>query len=154
MKQQYLLIEDVEDVGRSGELIFAKPGFARNYLLPQEKAVPASAHTLRMQAQLQAERAEKAAVERKNAENLAAKIQGMALTITVKVDPEANMYGSVGPSDIIELFAKEGIEVDRRSIGLTKPIKVVGAHPLTLKLKEGVTCGYTLHIIGELAQAH
>ncbi len=154
MKQQYLLTEDVEDVGRSGELISAKPGFARNYLLPQEKAVLASTHTLRMQAKLQAERAEKASVERKEAEELAAKIQGMALTITVKVDPEANMYGSVGPSDIIELFAKEGISVDRRNIGMNKPIKVVGDHQLTLKLKEGVTCGYVLHIIGELAQTH
>ena len=152
MKQQYLLIEDVEDVGRSGELISAKPGFARNYLFPQSKAILASEHTLRMQTKLQAERAEKAAVERKEAEALSAKFQGMVLTISVKVDPEGNMYGSVGASDIIELFAKEGIQIERRNVGMNKPIKQVGDHQLTLKLKEGVTCGYTLHIVGELAQ--
>ena len=151
MKQQYLLIEDVEDVGRSGEMISAKPGFARNYLLPQLKAVLATEHTLRMQTKLQAERAEKAAVDKKEAEALAQKLQGKELSITVKVDPEGNMYGSVGFADIIELFTKEGIEVDRRTVGLTKPIKQVGDHQLTLKLKEGVTCGYTLKIIGELA---
>lgn len=151
MKQQYLLIEDVEDVGRSGEVISAKPGFARNYLFPQLKAVLATEHTLRMQTKLQAERAEKAAVEKKGAEALAEKLQGKELSITVKVDPEGNMYGSVGFADIIELFAKEGIEVDRRTVGLTKPIKQVGEHQLTLKLKEGVTCGYILKIIGELA---
>jgi large subunit ribosomal protein L9 len=153
MKQQYLLIDDVEDVGRSGELISAKPGFARNYLLPQQKAVLANAHTLRMQAKLQEERAKKAEVDRKEAEELAAKLQGTALTIKVKVDPEGNMYGSVGAHDIIELFHKEGIKVDKRNIGMNKPIKEVGVHQLTLKLKEGVTCNYSLQIIGEQAQA-
>lgn len=154
MKQQYLLIDDVEDVGRSGELISVKPGFARNYLLPQQKAVPASAHTLRMQAKLVEERAQKAAVDRKEAEEQGAKLEGLVLQITVKVDPEGHMYGSVGSSDIVELFAKEGIKVDKRNIGLNKPIKVVGVHQMTLKLKEGVTCGYSLQIIGEQAQAH
>lgn len=154
MKQQYLLIDDVEDVGRSGELISVKPGFARNYLLPQQKAVPASAHTLRMQAKLVEERAQKAAVDRKEAEEQAAKLAGLVLQITVKVDPEGHMYGSVGSSDIIELFAKEGIKVDKRNVGLNKPIKEVGVHQMTLKLKEGVTSGYSLQIIGEQAQPH
>jgi large subunit ribosomal protein L9 len=154
MKQQYLLIDDVEDVGRSGELISVKSGFARNYLLPQQKAVPASPHTLRMQAKLVDERAKKAAVDRKDAEDQAAKLQGLVLKITVKVDPEGHMYGSVGASDIIELFAKESIAVGKRNIGLNKPIKTTGVHPMTLKLKEGVTCGYSLEIIGEQAQEH
>jgi len=154
MKQQYLLIEDVEDVGRSGEVISAKPGFARNFLLPQQKAVLATEHTLRMQTRLQEERAKQAAVDKKAAEDLADKLRGTILKITVKVDPEGNMYGSVGPTDIIELFAKEGIPVDRRNIGLNKPIKEVGVHSMTLKLKEGVMCDYTLQIVGEQAQAH
>ena len=149
MKQQYLLIDDVEDVGRSGELITVKPGFARNFLLPRQKAVLASPHTLRMQAKLVEERAKKASVERKEAEDQAAKLQGLVLKITVKVDPEGHMYGSVGASDIIELFTKEGIAVGKRNIGLNKPIKTTGVHPMTLKLKEGVTCGYSLEIIGE-----
>jgi large subunit ribosomal protein L9 len=154
MKQQYLLIDDVEDVGRSGELITVKPGFARNFLLPRQKAVPASPHTLRMQAKLVEERAKKASVERKEAEDQAAKLQGLVLKITVKVDPEGHMYGSVGASDIIELFTKEGIAVGKRNIGLNKAIKTTGVHPMTLKLKEGVTCGYSLEIIGEQAQEH
>ena len=152
MKQQYLLIDDVEDVGRSGEIISVKPGFARNYLLPQAKAVLASEHTLRMQARLKEERAKKASVDKKEAEEQASKLQGLVLKITVKVDPEGHMYGSVGASDIIELFAKQGITVDKRNIGLNKPIKTTGVHPMTLKLKEGVTCGYSLEIIGEQAQ--
>jgi len=154
MKQQYLLIADVEDVGRSGEVISVKPGFARNFLLPQQKAVPANEHTLRMQERLQKERAQQAEVDRKEAETLAAKLSGLTLKITVKVDPEGNMYGSVGYNDILDLFTKEGYQMDRRNVGLTKPIKVIGNHPMTLKLKEGVTCAYTLQIIGEQANAH
>ena len=153
MKQQYLLIADVEDVGRSGEVISVKNGFARNFLLPQGKAVRASEHTLRMQARLQEERAKQAAVDRKDAEALAEKLGGMTLQITVKVDPEGNMYGSVGYADILELFAKEGIKLDRRNICLNKPLKEVGVLPMTLKLKEGVVCQYTLHILGEQASS-
>ncbi len=154
MKQQYLLISDVEDIGRSGEVISVKPGFARNFLLPNQKAVPANNHTLRMQARLKEERSKQADVDRREAEALAAKLNGLTLTTTVKVDPEGNMYGSVGYSDIVELFAKEGFQMDRRNIGLNKPIKVIGAHPLTLKLKEGVSCAYTLNIVGEQANPH
>lgn len=154
MKQQYLLIDDVEDVGRSGELISVKSGFARNFLLPRSKAVPASAHTLRMQAMLVEERKKKADVDRKEAEDQAAKLEGLVLKITVKVDPEGHMYGSVGTSDIIELFAKEGITVGKRNVGLNKPIKATGIHQMSLKLKEDVACGYSLEIIGEQAQQH
>ena len=153
MKQQYLLIADVEDIGRCGEVIAAKPGFARNFLLPQEKAVPANEHTLRMQKRLQEERSKQADVDRTEAEALAAKLNGLTLKITVKVDPEGNMYGSVGVSDIIELFGKEGHTMDRRNIGINKPIKVIGKHPMTLKLKEDVTCAYILHIEGVQANA-
>lgn len=154
MKQQYLLISDVEDIGRSGEVISVKSGFARNFLLPQQKAVPANEHTLRMQERLKEERAKQANIDRKEAEALAEKLNGLTLTTTVKVDPEGNMYGSVGFSDILDLFTKEGYQFDRRNIGLNKPIKVIGNHPLTLKLKEGVTCAYTLQIVGEQANPH
>jgi len=154
MKQQYLLISDVEDIGRSGEVISVKSGFARNFLLPKQKAVPANAHTLRMQDRLKEERSKQADVDRKEAEELAAKLSGLTLKINAKVDAEGNMYGSVGYSDILELFEKEGLKMDRRNIGLNKPIKVTGNHPLTLKLKEGVTCVYNLQIIGEQANAH
>ncbi len=152
MKQRYLLTQDVEDIGRSGELISVKPGFARNYLLPRQKAVLATKHTLRMQVKLQEERKKKASIDRQEAEEFAKKFDGITLTTTVKVDPEGNMYGAVGSSDLIKLFKEEGIVVDRRQIGLNKSIKQLGIHHMTLKLKEGVVCDYTLHIVGESLQ--
>jgi large subunit ribosomal protein L9 len=150
MKQQFLLLEDVEDVGRSGEVISAKPGFARNFLLPQKKAVLASPHTLRMQERLQQERSKKAAVDKKEAEDLATKLNGMTLTITVKVDPEGNLYGSVTQMDIVHLFEKEGVKLDRRNVLLPQHIKELGVKSLTLRLKEGVACNYTLNVESEV----
>ncbi len=153
MRQQYLLIEDVEDIGRSGEIITPKEGFARNYLMPQKKAVPASAHTLRMQAKLQEERSKKAALDKKEAEALAQKIEGTTLQIIVKVDQEGHLYGSVGAAEIIHLFEKEGIKLDKRNIGVHLHIKALGQHPLVLKLKEGITCNYILNIVSDKPEA-
>jgi len=152
MRQQYLLIEDVEDVGRSGEVISVKPGFARNFLIPQKKAVPASAHTLRMQARLQEERAKQASADRQEAEALGQKIEGTILKIVVKVDPEGNMYGSVLPGDIVQLFDQAGYKLDKRNIGTHLHIKQLGVHDLTLKLKEGVSCQYKLHVVSDAAE--
>ena len=92
MRNQLLLIEDVEDLGRSGDVVSVKPGYSRNFLLPQKKAVVADKFTLRMQAKLKAERAKRAEIDRQEAESQAQKIEGMVLSIEVKVDPDGHMY--------------------------------------------------------------
>lgn len=148
MKQNYLLIEDVEG-WRSGEVVAIKPGFARNYLLPRGKAVLATPHTLRMQIKLKEERAKKALVDKKEAEEIAEKLKGITLQIFVKVDPEGHMYGSVNAADIIHLFEQEGVKLEPRHINLNRPIKQTGLHSLKLKLNEGVVCEYHLNIISE-----
>lgn len=153
MRQQYLLLDDVEDVGRRGELISAKPGFARNYLLPQKKAVLASPHTLRMQARLQEERAKQALLDKKASEELRDKLEGTSLRILVKVDAEGHLYGSVSQMDIVRLFEKEGHKIDRKGILLPHPIKVLGIYDLTLKLKEDVLCHYSLAVESDKPQA-
>lgn len=149
MKNQLLLIEDVEDLGRSGDVVSVKPGYARNFLLPQKKGVIADKFTLRMQAKLKAERAKRAEIDKKEAELLSEKVDGMVMTIEVKVDPDGHMYGSVAAADIVRLFEKEGIVLERRNIVLAHPIKTLGIHPIILKLKEGVPAHITLKVHGE-----
>ncbi len=149
MQNQLLLLEDVDELGRSGDIVRVKPGYARNFLLPQKKAVVADKFTLRMQAKLKAERAQLAEVDRKESEDIAAKIEGMVLAIEVKVDPDGHMYGSVSATDIVRLFEKEGINLERRNIVLPQPIKTLGVHPIHLKLKEGVPAQVTLKVNGE-----
>jgi large subunit ribosomal protein L9 len=150
MRNQLLLLEDVEDLGRSGDVVSVKPGYSRNFLLPQKKAVIADKFTLRMRARLQAERAKQAEIDRKEAEELSRKVDGMALTIEVKVDPDGHMYGSVAATDIVRLLAKEGYALERRNIILPQPIKSLGVHPLHIKLKEGVPAQITLNVVSDV----
>jgi large subunit ribosomal protein L9 len=122
MQNQLLLIEDVESLGRCGDIVSVKPGYARNFLLPKKKALVATKGAL---------------------------ITGMQLSTIVKVDPEGNMYGSVNASDIVALFAQQGITLDKKSVVLAHPIKELGDYTLELRLKEGVGAAYTLSIVAD-----
>lgn len=146
MSNQLLLLDDVDQLGRSGDIVKVKPGYARNYLIPQKKAVIADKRALRMQAKLQEERSKRALVDKKEAEEQAARIQGITLVTVVKVDHEGHMYGSVSAGDIVHLFEKEGFQFEKRHIALSHPIKTLGVHSLSLKLKEGVTASFTLQV--------
>ncbi len=149
MNYQLLLVEDVDDLGRSGEVVKVKPGYARNFLLPQKVAVIADKNTLRMQARLQEERAQRAKVDRKEAEELALSINGKELSILVKVDPDGHMYGSVAAPDIVQLFVKEGISLEKRHVILPQPIKALGEFTINLRLKEGVPATFKLSVQSE-----
>jgi large subunit ribosomal protein L9 len=145
MKQPLLLLEDVDGLGRSGDVVMtAKPGFIRNFLLPQQKGVIADKQTLKMQARLQEERKKRAAVDRKESEALAVHIKTLILTTTVKVDPEGKMYGSVSSLDIARLLQSHGYALDRKSVLLPQAIKTLGSHTVNLRLKEGVPATCTL----------
>lgn len=149
MKQQLLLLHDVESLGKKGEIVSAKPGYVRNYLLPKGFAVVASPNTLRKQERLRAERAKQAVIDRKESEELSIQIEGSLLEIRVKVDPEGHMYGSVSAADIAHLFQEKGLPVEKKAVLVPKPIKETGMHKIPLKLKEGVTATCQLTIIPE-----
>lgn len=149
MKQQLLLLEDVDALGKKGEVVSAKPGYIRNFLLPRGLAVIASPNTLRKQERLKAEREKQAIIDRQESESLAKQIEGLVLETKVKVDPEGHMYGSVSALDIAQLFHEKAIPIEKKYIQLTRPIKETGAHKITLKLKEGITVLCELKIIPE-----
>lgn len=149
MKQQLLLLQDVEALGKKGEIVSAKPGYVRNFLLPKGLAIIASPNTLRKQERLRAERAKQAVIDRRESEELAIQVEATSLEIRVKVDPEGHMYGSVSAADIAHLFQEKGLPVDKKSVLVNKPIKATGAHKISLKLKEGITASCMLAIIPE-----
>lgn len=149
MKQQLLLLQDVDVLGKKGEIVTARPGYVRNFLIPQGFAVIATPNMLRKQDRLRAERAKQAIIDRKESEELAAQVEGTTLEIRVKVDPEGHMYGSVSASDIAQLFQEKGLPIDRKAVLVTKPIKVTGSHKVPLKLKEGIIANCLLNIIPE-----
>lgn len=147
MANKLLLLEDVEALGRSGDIVGVKPGYARNFLLPQGLAIVADKKALRMQARLQEERKKRAAVDRKESEELAAKLEGQNVTTIVKVDHEGHMYGSVNASDVADLLQQQlSMTLEKRDIQLKHALKTVGVHTIHVKLKEGVQASFSLTI--------
>ncbi|NGX56248.1 MAG: 50S ribosomal protein L9 [Candidatus Anoxychlamydiales bacterium] len=148
-KLKLLLIKDVMDLGKSGEIISVKPGYARNFLFPKQKAIRADKNTIRMQGKLQKERAVKTAHDKKESIELAKVLENVKLSITVKVDPAGHMYGSVGHIDIVQLLKEKNIELDKKNIALKKPIKEVGEFDILIKLVEDVEVNIKLSVIPE-----
>lgn len=150
MANKILLLEDVDSLGRSGDIVKVKPGYARNFLLPQGLAMVANKQALMMQEKLQEERKKKAVVEKRESEALAARIEGVTLVKVVKVDHEGHMYGSVTTLDIVHLLNDHlKLELERRNIQLKHPIKATGVHTITVKLKEDVQATFNLKVVSE-----
>lgn len=150
LKTKLLLLEDVTNLGRKGELASAKPGFVRNFLLPKGKAVIADKRTIRMQQQLQKEREIQSAQDKKEAETLAMRLKEKTLAITAKNDSQGHLYGSVASADIVKILdEQEGMTIERKNVILPKPIKMVGVYSIELRLKENVPATFTLKVEGE-----
>ncbi|MBM3198130.1 MAG: 50S ribosomal protein L9 [Chlamydiae bacterium] len=149
MGNQLLLLEDVECLGRSGDLVSVKPGYARNFLVPQKKAVVATKFTLRMQEKLQEERRKRAVVDLEESQGIVQLLGSLTFSVEVKVDPEGHLYGSVNTGDIAHLLQEKGIHVEKHRVQLTRPIKTLGTHTISLKLKEGVIASFELQVVSD-----
>ncbi|MGK3959155.1 50S ribosomal protein L9 [Sorangium sp. So ce118] len=133
-----VLTEDLHNVGKSGELVKVRPGFARNYLIPRGLAVGATAENV---SRIEHEKrvAESRAVKtRSEAEQLAGKLNQVKITISRPVGEGNKLYGSVTARDIEEALAAQGFSVDRRRIE-TDTLKTLGAHPVVIRLAPSIT---------------
>ena len=135
---EVILREDIPRLGEAGELVKVRPGFARNYLLPQGKAILATESGKKALEHHQRVIAEKVVRERKTLEAEKSRIEAVALEITVQVGEEGKLFGSVTASQIAELLEAKGISVDRRKIELPEPIKEAGEHQVPLRLHRDV----------------
>jgi len=149
MKQQLLLLEDVDGLGRSGDVVTAKPGFVRNWLLPQGKVVFADRNTLKLRTRLQEERERRAVVDRGEAEKVAATLAEVVIKAEVKTDQEGKMYGSVTQLEIARLLQEKGYVIERKNITLPQAIKKLGRHTIPVRLQEGVMAACTLEVVPE-----
>jgi len=131
---EVILREDVQSLGKAGELVRVKPGYARNYLLPHGLAFEATeGNRKRIAAETRAKTARNQA-ERAEAEQRAATLGGVTLTLTGKAGEEGKLFGSVTAQDIAGALAARGYEVDRRRIELEQPIKSLGHHTVGVRL--------------------
>lgn len=153
MKKQLLLLEDVDGLGRSGDVVKSpRRGFIRNYLLPQKKAVIADGSTLTKQKKLREEREKRAVIDKKASEELKIKLVEETITAYAKVDPEGNMYGSVTQHDIAKMLKEKGFPIERAQVLIPYALKSLGVHPIPLRLKEGVQAEVKLEIVKEVVQ--
>jgi len=146
MKYHLLLLEDIVNHGRKGELVHAAPGFARNYLLPQGKALLATRSTIRLREKLKAERDEQAAIDRKESLAMAEKMQGTIVDTVVKVDQEGHLYGSVTAADISKILEENGFKVEKKCISLHHPIRQIGVYQVSLTLPEEIEATVGLEV--------
>jgi large subunit ribosomal protein L9 len=133
-----ILREDVENLGKGGELVEVKNGFGRNFLIPRGLAVVANTKNIREVEHQKGVAAAKAAKLKASAEAVAKRLADTPITLKRKVGEQDKLYGSVTAMDIAEALAGRGVQIDRRSIDLAEPIKSVGDHEVGVKLHSEV----------------
>lgn len=148
---EIILKETIDTLGLEGDIVKVKPGYARNYLIPQKKAVAVNKASLaRLEREQQAITARREA-EKKRAGSLASQLEAKVITLTRRVGDENRLFGSVTAKDIAERLAEEGINIDRRSILLSDPIKSIGETVVSVKVGYQVTTNFTVQVVPENA---
>ena len=146
---QVILKEDILNLGYKDDVVTVKSGYGRNYLIPQGKAVIATPSALKMLAENMKQRAHKLEKIKNDAKELAAKLEGVSLTIGAKTSSTGKIFGSVNNIQIAESLEKAGYEVDRKDIFLKESVKEVGAYKAILKLHKEVSVEIPFEVVAE-----
>lgn len=144
-----ILLETIDSLGIIGSEVEVKDGYARNYLIPQKKAVKATPENRKMMEQKQKKIQLQMAKERKIAEEMAQRLAGITCKITAKVADEDKLYGSVTDRDIAEALAGQGIEVPRRMIVLPSPIKTTGTFDVEIRVYKDISQTIKVEVTAE-----
>lgn len=144
-----ILMHDVLHTGKRGEIVDVKPGYARNYLVPQGLALEATSGNLKYFAQQKTKIDARHAKEREAAAEVAAQLAGVRLRIAKRVGETETLYGSVTATEVALLLEEKGITVDRRRIDLEGGIKALGEHPVRIELHPEVVAEVTVTVEAE-----
>ena len=149
MAMQIILTQDVANLGKAGELVSVKPGYGRNYLVPQGMAVTA---TVRNKTRLDHEKSlieRRIEKERVGATETAAKLNGITLQFERSVGEDEKLFGSVTNRDIADQLKRAGIELDHRLVQLDQPVKALGKYEVPVKLASGVNATLKFWVVGK-----
>jgi large subunit ribosomal protein L9 len=148
-----ILLERVENLGQMGEVVTVKNGYARNFLLPQKKALRASKESLvyfeTQKAQLEAQNLQR----KSEAETVGESMAGMTVVLIRQAGDTGQLYGSVSSRDVAEAVTDAGSTIDRRQVQLEKPIKELGLHEISLRLHPEVDIGITVNVARSIDEA-
>ncbi len=150
---EIVLLERVEHLGQLGDVVNVKPGYARNYLLPQKKALRATKSNLvyfeRRKADLQASNDQR----RRVAEASGKTIDGTWVVVIRQASEAGQLYGSVAPRDIVEAMSETGTTIERRQVVLNEPIKMLGIFPVRVNLHPEVSVTITVNVARSIEEA-
>jgi large subunit ribosomal protein L9 len=141
-----ILREDVVALGDAGDVVDVKPGYARNYLLPQGKAILATAARVNELEHHKRVITEQLARQLKELRAVKQKLEGISLEFRAQVGEEGRLFGSVTAQQVAEQLAEKGMEIDRRKIVLAEPIKTIGEHTVTIRLQGELTADVKVRV--------
>ncbi|MDH5315253.1 MAG: 50S ribosomal protein L9 [Gemmatimonadota bacterium] len=146
---EVILREDVQSLGKAGELVRVKPGYARNFLLPKGLAYEATeGNKKRIAAEGRARQA-RHATERTEAEQLASRLGALTIALVAKAGEGERLFGSITSQDIADAVLAQGIELDKRKIELEHPIKTLGTHTVPVRLHADVQAELAVTVTAE-----
>lgn len=144
-----ILMQDLRHTGKRGEIVDVKPGYARNFLIPQELALEATRGNQKYFKEQSKKIDARHAQEQEAAAELAAQIGGLRLRVAKRVGESEILYGSVTATEVVHLLGEKGIKVDRRRIDLEGGIKTLGDHPVRIELHPEVVAEVTVTVVAE-----
>lgn len=148
---EIILKEDIAGLGYKNDIVKVKDGYGRNYLIPQGKAVIATDSAKKVLAENERQRAHKLAKIKADAEAQAAKLNGVKVTISAKVNEDGTIFGGVGAAQVAEALAAKGFEVDRKAI-VAETVKAVGEYTATINLHKEVKAEVAFEVVAEAAE--
>jgi large subunit ribosomal protein L9 len=146
---EIILRKTIDTLGREGEVVKVKPGYARNYLIPQNMATLVTKGNLARLQKEQAVIAQRVQEEKKKAEELAGQLSQMTVVLSRKTGNEGRLFGSVTAADIADTIASLGITIDRRTIMLQEPIKSIGESKILIKVGYQMTAEVLVQVVPE-----
>ena len=146
---EVILRQDVPQLGRRGDIVDVKAGYARNYLLPRQLAMEATAGNRKQVAAMKAAGARREATEKTSAESLAAQLAGVVLTLPAKAGESDQLFGSVTAMDIAAALEAQGFTIDKRKVLLEEPIKTLGEYEVPVRLHHEVTASVKVNVVRE-----
>lgn len=142
-----ILLQTIDRLGKAGDIVTVKEGYARNFLIPKKAAKEATAGNMKILDSLKKKEAEESAKLAASARIIADKVSALSLTIPAQAGEEDKLFGSVHAEAIAEALAAEGVKLDKRDIVLDEPIKKLGTYQVTVKLHPEVKVSLTVCIV-------
>jgi large subunit ribosomal protein L9 len=147
---EVLLRDDVEGLGRKGDLVQVADGYARNFLIPRGRAMKATPGVQAQAAAMRRSREQRTARQREEAEAVARRLVPAVVRIPARAGPEGRLFGSITTSDVVEAVgAQTGVELDRRRLSLAEPIRAIGSHEVEVRLHGDVEFRLNVEVVAE-----